>query len=112
MAPRLALLFLYGVLLCSISAAAFSTGSLTQMSKKSGKVPTRLLVSTNDEQDWLAEMESKSYDYLKEHKEPLFDHEDWAEYRSPNRRLDDTFDFLFPGLVAFIIYFVWAAIQM
>ena len=108
-----AMSFLIGVsFLLGFSLGFAQVRPISRMALETTKTPTALFVQSQEEQDWLAEMDSKSYDYLREHKEPLFDHDDWAEYRSPNRRLDDTFDFMFPMIAAFVFYFLWAAIQM
>ena len=116
MLPVKAMSFLIGVsFLLGLSLGFVPVRPISRkqgLALETSKIPTALFVQSKEEQDWLAEMDSKSYDYLREHKEPLFDHDDWAEYRSPNRRLDDTFDFMFPMIAAFVIYFLWAAIQM
>ena len=95
------------------STAGFSPSTTSLVSKsRTALAPTTLFVRSSEEKDWFEEMEQQSYESLREHKEPLFDHDDWAELRRPNRRLDDTFDFMFPGIVAFLIYLIIAAVLM
>lgn len=66
----------------------------------------------NEEKDWLVEMEQQSYEALRQNKEPLYDHDDWVEYRKPDRRLNDTFDFAFPAFAAFVLWFCYAAVSL
>ena len=81
MLPAKAMSFLIGVSFLLGMSLGFAP--VRAISRKQGlalettKIPTALFVQSKEEQDWLAEMDSKSYDYLREHKEPLFDHDDW-----------------------------------
>lgn len=119
MMNRSALFSLFGLLLLSGLSASFSPrfarSSLLQLStqkKECRSTATTLFVQSQEEQDWFTEMESKSYESLKKNKEPLFNHDDWVEYRSPDRRLNDIFDYTAPAMFAFVLWLLWTAIQM
>ena len=56
--------------------------------------------------------ERNSFESVQREKEQLYDHDDWVQHRSPERRMDETFDFMFPLLASGVLYFCYAAIVM
>ena len=99
------------LLLVGLSSAFVPTSSRGAL-KAVKTLDDRLFARSQEERDWLEEMESQSYDSLRENKEPLYDHDDWVYHRSSDRRLNEAFDLLFPLLASFVLWFLWAAIRM
>ena len=114
---KLLLALLLLLLLADVSTS-FATTRLQKQKNAQRQLVTRSLLSlqssSRDEphDDWLAEMKSQTCDALQENKEPLFDHDDWVKYRSPERRMNDAFDVSFPLLAAFVVFLLGVAIQL